>query len=174
MCSNYNNTIVQTYTWQKCPITSQKVISWRSERLKLILPALRAPGRNERLQFLVLNQPSLICQPGWMCVRLFLDLNTACIMFDLRSMCKPIVQAWNYRMDNYVQSRYYWIIRQYIYKSKIHSCKFWSVFFYFLTNTIVLKIKFSDHTKFFLMYWFWGLLNEPGGNYKMFVCMSQT
>lgn len=59
----------------------------------------RAPGRNERVQFLVLNQPSLICQPGWMCVRLFLDLNTACIMFDLHSMCKPIVQAWNYWMD---------------------------------------------------------------------------
>lgn len=69
---------------------------------------------------------------------------------------------------------YYWIIHRDIYKSKIHSCKFWSVFFYFLINTIVLKIKFSDKKKFFYKYSFWGPLNKPGGNYKMFVCMSQT
>lgn len=92
-------TIIQTYTLLKFPISSQKVISWRSERLKLILPAHRALGRNEWVKFLVLNQPSLICQPGWMCVRLFIDLNTASIVFDLHSMCKPVVQVYNYLMD---------------------------------------------------------------------------
>lgn len=123
-------TIIQTYTLLKCPISSQKVISWQSERLKLISPLHRALGRNEWVKFLVLNQPSLICQPGWMCVRLFIDLNTASIRFDLHSICKPVVQAYNCLMDISSQG----IIKLFasetlISKSKTHSWKYCSLLF---------------------------------------------
>lgn len=121
-------TITQSYTLLKFPISSQKVISWRSERLKLISPAHRALGRNEWVKFFVLNQTSLICQPGWMWVRLFIDLNTASIVFHLNSMSKPVVQA--YLLDISSQG----IIKLFtsetlISKSKTHSWKYCSVLF---------------------------------------------